>query len=103
VCKQQIINKSIDGDNVSLIAFGIDVAASTGYGTRLTFFDTLNAGGSAVGSGILLAANAPLVIDVTGGATNLLTGSPILSLVASNGDSTYDAVLKIQGVQDITP
>lgn len=103
VCKQVIINKAIDGDNVSIIGFGIDVAASTGYGTRLTFFDTLSAGGSAVGSGILLEPNEPLVIDVTGGSTNLLTGSPILSLTASNGDATYAATLKIQGVQDVTP
>ena len=103
VCKQVIINKAIDGDNVAIIGFAIDVAASTGYGTRLTFFDALTAGGSAVGSGILLEPNEPLVIDVTGGATNLLTGAPILSLTASNGDATYAATLKIQGVQDVTP
>ena len=103
VCKQQIINKAIDGDNVAIIGFAIDVAASTGYGSRLTFFDALTGGGSAVGSGILLAPNAPLIIDVTGGSTNLLTGSPILSLTASNGDATYAAMLKIQGVQDVTP
>ena len=103
VCKQTKINAAIDGDNVALIAFGIDVAASTGYGTRLTFFDAINAGGSAVGSGLDLDPNTPLVYHIAAGVNNPLTGSPILSLTASNGDATYSAVLKIQGGQDVTP
>jgi len=103
VCKQTKINAAIDGDNVSLIAFCIDVAGSTGYGTRLTFYDAINAGGSAVGSGLDLDPNTPLVYHIAAGVTNPLTGSPILSLTASNGDATYSAVLKIKGVQDVTP
>lgn len=103
VCKQTKINAAIDGDNVSLIAFCIDVAGSTGYGTRLTFFDAINAGGSAVGSGLDLDPNTPQVYHIAAGVTNPLTGSPILSLTASNGDATYSAVLKIKGVQDVTP
>jgi hypothetical protein len=103
VCKQTKINAAIDGDNVSLIAFCIDVAGSTGYGTRLTFYDAINAGGSAVGSGLDLDPNTPQVYHIAVGVTNPLTGSPILSLTASNGDATYSAVLKIKGVQDVTP
>jgi hypothetical protein len=103
VCKQVVVNKAIDGDNVKIIGLSAELAASTGFGTRVTFFDAINAGGSAVGSGIYLAANEPLIIDVQGGATNLLTGSPILSFVASNGDGINAATLKILGVQDITP
>lgn len=103
VCKQVVVNKAIDGDNVKIIGLSAELAASTGFGTRITFFDAVSAGGSAVGSGIYLAANEPLIIDVQGGATNLLTGSPILSFVASNGDGTNAATLKILGVQDITP
>lgn len=103
VCKQQIINKAIDGDNVKFIAFEAKLASATGYGSRLTFFDATAGGGSAVGSGLLLEANVPQAYHIAAGVANPLTGSPILSLVASNGDSTYDAVLKIQGVQDVTP
>lgn len=103
VCKQVIVNKAIDGDNVSIIGFALDIAGTTGYGSRLTFFDAITGGGSAVGSGLLISPTSPFVLDVTGGATNVLTGAPILSIIASNGDSTYDAVLKIQGVQDMTP
>jgi hypothetical protein len=103
VCKQQKINLAIDGDNVAIIGFAIDVAASTGYGSRLTFFDAINAGGSAVGSGLDLDPNTPQIYHVAAGVTNPLTGSPILSFVASHGDATYDAVLKVQGGQDVTP
>lgn len=103
VCKQTIINLAIDGDNVDIIGFCIDVAASTGHGSRLTFFDAITAGGSAVGSGLYLSPNEPQIYHIDAGVTNPLTGSPILSLTASNGDATYSATLKIQGIQDVTP
>ena len=103
VCKQTIINLAIDGDNVAILGLGIDVAASTGHGSRLTFFDAITAGGSAVGSGLYLSPNTPQIYHVAAGVTNPLTGAPILSLVASNGDATYAATLKIQGIQDVTP
>lgn len=103
VCKQTKVNLAIDGDNVAIVGFTIDVAASTGHGTRLTFYDTINAGGSAVGSGLLLRPNEPQIYNVSAGVSNPLTGSPILSFVCSNGDSSYSAVLKINGIQDITP
>ena len=103
VCKQQIINKAIDGDNVEIIGFLAELAASTGFGVRITFFDAVSAGGSAVGNGIDLDPNSPFVLDIEGGATNLLTGSPILSFVASNGDGSNACTLKIQGLQDVTP
>ena len=103
ICKQVVVNKAIDGDNVKIIGFSAELAASTGFGSRITFFDAASGGGSAVGSGIDLDPNSPFVIDVEGGATNLLTGSPILSFVASNGDGSNACTLKIQGLQDVTP
>lgn len=103
IVKQVVVNKAIDGDNVAIIGFLAQLAASTGFGTRITFFDAASAGGSAVGNGIDLDPNSPFVLDIEGGATNLLTGSPILSFVASNGDSSNACTLKIQGLQDITP
>lgn len=103
VCKQVVVNKAIDGDNLAILALLIDVAASTGFGTRITFFDAISAGGSAVGSGVDLDPNVPVVYDVAGGAATPITGNPVLSLVASNGDGTNAATLRIQGLQDVTP
>lgn len=103
IVKQVVVNKAIDGDNVAIIGFLAELAASTGFGVRITFFDAVSAGGSAVGNGIDLDPNSPFVLDIEGGATNLLTGSPILSLVASNGDGSNACTLKIQGLQDVTP
>ena len=103
VCKQVVINKAIDGDNVTAIGLGYDVASSSGYGCLVLAFDAINAGGSAVGSVIVLAPNTPFIADIEGGATNPFTGNPVLSLVASNGDSSNAAVLKISGAQNITP
>jgi hypothetical protein len=98
-----VVNKAIDGDNVEIIGLLAELAASTGFGVRITFFDAVSAGGSAVGNGIDLDPNSPFVLDIEGGATNLLTGSPILSFVASNGDGSNACTLKIQGLQDVTP
>lgn len=103
IVKQVVVNKAIDGDNVEIIGFLAELAASTGFGVRITFFDAVSGGGSAVGNGIDLDPNSPFVLDVEGGATNLLTGSPILSFVASNGDGSNACTLKIQGLQDVTP
>ena len=103
IVKQVVVNKAIDGDAVEIIGLLAELAASTGFGVRITFFDAVSGGGSAVGNGIDLDPNSPFVLDIEGGATNLLTGSPILSFVASNGDGSNACTLKIQGLQDVTP
>ena len=103
VCKRVVINKAIDGDNLAAIGLSYELASSSGYGSLVLAFDAINAGGSAVGSVIALDPNTPYIADIEGGATNPFTGNPILSLVASNGDSSNAAVLKIAGIQDITP
>lgn len=101
--KQVVINKEIDGDACKILGLEYRQSSTASLGCRVTFFDALSAGGSAVGSGLDLDANTPSITDIEGGATNLFTGSVIRSLVASNGDSTTAATLLIQGVQDITP
>lgn len=103
VVKRVIINKAVDGDNVSAIALSYECSSTAGLGCAVRAFDAINAGGSEVGSTISLTANTPIVYDITGGATNPFTGNPILSFTASNSDTTADAVLKIVGVQDVTP
>jgi len=105
IVKQVVANIQIDGDNAKLVAVSYEMApaAGDGYGCRVTFFDAVNGGGSAVGSGLSLVANAPSVCDITGGATNLYTGNVISSFVASNGSSNYAAKLKIIAEVDATP
>lgn len=101
--KQVVINKEIDGDNCKVLGLMYRQSSTSSLGCRVTFYDALSAGGSAVGSGLDLDANIPSITDIEGGDTNLFTGSVIRSLVASNGDSTTAATLVIQGVQDVTP
>ena len=103
IVKQVVANVFIDGDNSKLVAVSYELAAADGYGCRATFFDAVSGGGSAVGSGLELDANTPSVCDIEGGATNLYTGAPILSVVASNGSGTYAGVLKIVAEYDSTP
>lgn len=103
IVKQVTANVFIDGDNAKIVAVSYELAAADGYGCRATFFDAVSGGGSAVGSGLDLDANAPSVCDIEGGATNLYTGAPILSVVASNGSGTYAGVLKIVAEYDSTP
>jgi len=105
IVKQVAANIQIDGDNAKIVAVSYEMApaAGDGFGCRVTFFDAVNGGGSAVGSGLSLVANAPSVCDITGGATNLYTGNVISSLVASNGSSAYAAKLKVIAEVDSTP
>lgn len=105
IVKQVVANLQLDGDNAKIVAVSYEMApaAGDGYGCRVTLFDAVNGGGSAVGSGLTLLANQPNICDITGGATNLYTGNVISSLVASNGSSSYDAKLKIIAEVDATP
>jgi len=103
VSKEIAANLLLDGDNAKLVAVSFEVATSSASKCRATFFDAVAGGGSAVGSGLELTANAPSITDIEGGATNIYTGSPILSVVASNGDSSSAATLKIIAEVDATP
>jgi len=103
VTKQVVVNKDIDGDALAILAAQYEQGDSSDLGCRVTFFDAVSAGGSAVGSGLDLDANQASVCHVAGGATNLYTGSPIRSLTASAGSSTSAGKLKLRGIQDITP
>lgn len=103
IVKQVTSNILIDGDNAKLVAVAYETAGSSSAKCRVTFFDAVSGGGSAVGSGLDLTANVPSVTDIEGGATNGYTGNPILSVVASNGDSSQAATLKIIAEVDSTP
>ena len=102
VCKQVVANVMIDGDNAKLVVVNFAVPGTSTAKSRVTFFDAVSGGGSAVGSGLDLAANEPSVTDVTGGDANGYTGSVILSLVASNG-GTAEGTLQVLAEVDATP
>jgi hypothetical protein len=103
ICKQVTANVFIDGDNCKLVAVNFSIpGGGTSTKCRITFFDAVTGGGSAVGSGLDLTSNTPNITDIEGGATNGYTGNPILSLVASNG-GTSAATLQIVAEQDATP
>lgn len=103
VSKEVTANVLIDGDNCKIVAVAFNVVGSDTAKSRVTFFDAVSGGGSAVGSGLELTANDPNICDITGGATNVYTGSPILSLVASNGYGSADALLQLIAEVDATP
>lgn len=100
VCKQVSISTAIDGDNVALLACSLEYVdpAATSRG-RILFED---AALDDIAT-LTLAANAPLVYDVTGGATNVFTGDPITSGKASHNNTAYAATLKLLSLEDSTP
>jgi len=100
VCKQLSVNSAIDGDAVSIYAHSLEYVdpAATSVG-HVSYRDV----GVAEIKAYDLAANSPFVLDVTGGATNALTGNPITSAVASHSNTTYAATLKILSLEDSTP
>lgn len=102
VVKQVAANVMIDGDNAKLVVVNFAVPGTSTAKSRVTFFDAVAGGGSAVGSGLDLTANEPSVTDVTGGDSNGYTGNVILSFVASNG-GTAEGTLQVLAEVDATP
>lgn len=102
ICKQVVANVMLYGDNAKLVVVNFAVPGSSSSKSRVTFFDAVTGGGSAVGSGLDLSANEPRITDVTGGDSNNYTGNVILSLVASNG-GTAEGTLQVLAEVDATP
>jgi hypothetical protein len=99
IVKQVPFNLALDGDNAKIVGVSYEVAGASGYGCRVTLFDSADD----TITGLYLEANAPNVVDVEGGQTNPYTGDPITDGVASNGSGTEAATLKIQAIVDATP
>lgn len=102
IVKQVVSNLMLDGDAALAFAFQFFDPPGGTAKCRVTFFDALSGGGTAVGAGIDLTANKPVIVDVAGGDTNLLTGAVILSLAASNGGLT-PGTLQVVAEIDSTP
>jgi len=99
VCKQTAFNLQLDGDNAKIVAVCAEIAASVTTQQHVSFLDS----GSAQVCYQVLTANSPSVCDIAGGQTNAYTGNVITNGVASNGDPTYSATLKVIAVVDATP
>ena len=101
VAHQTLVNTNIDGDACAIVAILLEYAdpASASVG-HLKMEDASHA---SVETFTALVANAPRVIDVTGGDTNIFTGNPITHSHASHSDAVYQPTLKILAGEDATP
>jgi hypothetical protein len=99
VCRQVAFNIAIDGDNCKIVGVCAEIAAQVSTRQHVSLYDSAD---DEI-TNLDLTANEPSICDITGGATNLYTGDPITDGVASNGDTTYEATLKIIVISDATP
>lgn len=94
------VNVSIDGDALSILAVKLEYTDSSATSKGHASFQDVSSG---VVEEVDLEANAVLVWDITGGATNVFTGNPITKVMATNGSSSAAATLRIVGAVDATP
>lgn len=99
VCRQVAFNIAIDGDNSKLIAVAGEIAATSTSRLHVSLYDSAD---DEI-TNLNLTANEPSVTDIEGGASNPYTGDPITDGVASNGDTSNAATLKIIAIYDATP
>lgn len=101
VASQRIpFNIAIDGDELSLLGVQMNYTNTTETAeSRAIFVDSADD----VIATLNLTANEVQLYDVTAGDDNPFTGDPITDAFVSNASSSYDATLKILGLQDATP
>ena len=100
VQKQIQVNVTVDGDALEILGVSLEYTdpSSTAVG-HVDFQDTDDDSIEAVD----LVANVPQVWDIEGGASNVFTGDVITKALVTNGSSSAAAVIKIVGLQDVTP
>ncbi|MBC7856901.1 MAG: hypothetical protein IAF94_26015 [Pirellulaceae bacterium] len=99
VCKQVSIATAVDGDAISILALSLEYvdpnSAAVGH------IDMQDSGAATIEE-IDLAANAPQVWDITGGATNIFSGNVITVSKASHNNTSAAATLKLLSLEDST-
>lgn len=95
--KQVSIATTIDGDNSEIVAIVAEYADQAS--TAKAHVDMQDSSATVVE--IDLTANAPYVVDIEGGATNVFTGNVIEATKASNGSSSAAATLKIVALETV--
>ena len=99
VCKQVSIATAVDGDAISILALSLEYVDPNS--TAVGHID-MQDGGAATIEEIDLAANAPQVWDITGGATNIFSGNVITVSKASHNNTSAAATLKLLSLEDST-
>lgn len=100
VTKQVTINTQIDGDAISIL--GIIVESTNVSSVSPAHIDMKSVAPATIAE-IDMVANVPKIYDITGGATNIFTGNPIVASYASCGSSSESLTLKILSGEDSTP
>lgn len=104
VCKQKSFNAAIDGDNLAMLVAFLDFGNTAATGRAHLEFQESDASAIAAVSltGILLG-QLTYELDITGGASNVLTGDPVGIVKATHNDTTYTPALVMWVAQDATP
>ena len=99
VCKQVSIATAVDGDAISILALSLEYVDPNS--TAVGHIDMQDVGAATIEE-IDLAANAPQVWDITGGATNSFSGNVITVSKASHNNTSAAATLKLLSLEDST-
>lgn len=99
VCKQVGIATAVDGDAISIMALSLEYVDPNA--TSVGHIDMQDVGAATIEE-IDLAANVPLVWDITGGATNIFTGNVITVSKASHNNTSAAGTLKLLSLEDST-
>lgn len=104
LCKQKQVSATIDGDAVSVfwaaLLFGNVSATGRGHAAFQ------EAGGTAVGAINISGVTQGVAVadyDITGGASNPLTGNPIGKVMVTHNDTTYTPTFQMCVLADSTP
>lgn len=103
ICKQKEVAAAIDGDAVSLFWVGLIFGnvSATGRG-HVDFQESDGTQVGVVSIAGILQGTAIVDYDITGGATNPLTGDPIAKVLLSHNDTTYTPTFEMVVLADST-
>jgi hypothetical protein len=104
ICKQKEVLTSIDGDNVSIFwaALIFGNVSATGRG-HIDFQESDDTQVGAIDIEGVVLGTAIVDYDITGGATNPITGNLIIEAEVSHNDTTYTPTFELCVLQDSTP
>jgi len=104
LCKQKVVNATIDGDNVSVFwaALKFGNVAATGRG-HVAFEESDATAVGAINVSGVTQGTAVADYDIAGGASNPLTGEVIGLVKVSHNDTTYTPTFELCVLSDSTP
>lgn len=105
ICKQKEVTAAIDGDAVSVFwaALLFGNVAATGRG-HVAFQESDDTAVGAINISGVQNGTAVAEYDITGGASNPITGDPIAKFFATHNDTAYTPTFIFRAIlDDITP